>query len=129
MIKAKLKQGVNLKDLNPMFFRDQYIIQECFQDFFGVFYSFTITSANDSIHSEKSTHYDGDAIDLRIRDCEFVGKELYSDEWFDDMKTFCRYLSMKLGRHYYLLLEKTHIHLQISNRNLLFSGNFHSKIK
>ena len=53
-LKCNLKSTVDLKDLNSMFYRDQYIIQKCFQDFFGIFYVFTVTSANDSVHSEES---------------------------------------------------------------------------
>lgn len=65
-------------------------------------YDVTVTSGCEGRHSPGSSHYDGKAFDLRIRD--FPGSV---DTWVDRM-------SRALGNRYFVLLESDHIHIQLN---------------
>ncbi len=69
------------------------------QDFFGV--DLVVTSARDGKHMIGSKHYEGMALDLRIRD--FAKNE---------EKTAAKFLQRRLGRHYDVVLESDHIHVE-----------------
>lgn len=60
--------------------------------------SLTITSCTDGVHKERSLHYTGCAVDLRL---PAVGKEAMVDA-----------LRSRLGVDYDVVLEKDHIHLE-----------------
>jgi len=69
------------------------------QDFIGV--DLVVTSARDGKHMKKSLHYMGLALDLRIRD--FAKHEA---------KIAAKFLQRRLGRHYDVVLESDHIHVE-----------------
>jgi hypothetical protein len=66
------------------------IVKDCYEERGG---SATITSANDSIHSEKSLHYSGKALDFRTRD--FTG----------DKHALIALIRASLGNEFDVLLE------------------------
>ena len=59
----KLKAGVRLTDLQPQMVLAAFIVDEIYADA-----ECTITSANDSKHSDASLHYKGCALDFRTKD-------------------------------------------------------------
>lgn len=64
------------------------------------------TSGRDGKHSNKSKHYRGDAVDLRIWNLP------------DDVspKEMAQRIRSKLNHHYDVVLEKTHIHIEYDPR-------------
>lgn len=62
----------------------------------------TLTSAKDGIHMPKSKHYDGMAIDLRIKNIPH--KEI--------TKSIVQELKNLLGETYDVVLESDHIHIE-----------------
>ena len=59
-----------------------------------------LTSGTDWIHSEKSDHYIGNAVDIRI------------NKWtLDEKAHFIRNLKNQLNGDYFILEHKTHIHI------------------
>ena len=94
----KIKPGVSFHDDS---FKDDRIgrvfrvaVQEA-----PLTYDVTITSGVDGVHSEKSDHYTGNAVDIRIRD--FPG----------DVRRWTERMQKALGSYYFVLLEKDHIHV------------------
>jgi len=65
-----------------------------------------VTSLNDSTHSETSLHYIGNAADLRTR--------YFTDEIKEKAAAM---LKEKLNKHYDVVVEKTHIHLEYQPKN------------
>ena len=63
-------------------------------------YTPTITSGVEGRHSSNSKHYIGKALDFRIRDFPALGL----NRWVNEIKK-------KLGKDYFVLLEKNHIHI------------------
>mgnify|MGYP001562235037 FL=1 len=86
----KLKYGIRLADLSPQIVLAAMVVQECYRERGGVA---TITSANDSAHSEKSLHYKGRALDFRTRD--FAG----------DKHALIALIRASLGNEFDVLLE------------------------
>jgi len=121
-LKAHLKSGfVNIKNLDPLFDEAEKIISRVFVDWLEPFYTMTITSGNDSSHSQHSLHYKNEAIDIRIRDFIFDGiPTLYpfSNSWWDLTEAMCKHLALKLSPVFVMVLEKNHIHLQIGGDNI-----------
>lgn len=68
-------------------------------------YECVATSINDSIHHETSRHYQGMAIDFRIR-------HLPDDLSFEISEE----IKHRLGKHYYVRLESDHIHVSYKPR-------------
>ena len=66
-------------------------------------YVMTITSGKDGIHKRKSKHYDGEAIDIRIRDMKFPLKNT-------------SLIKNLLGKDYDVMLEKDHIHIEYDKK-------------
>ena len=66
-------------------------------------YEMTITSACDGKHKTNSAHYRGMGFDLRIRDMQKHEAEIWLEK-----------IQASLGDDYFCLLEKDHIHLQLS---------------
>ena len=65
-------------------------------------YEITITSAFDGKHSKNSKHYKGKALDFRTRD---FPKNC-------SVSTWANRLQRRLGDEYFVLVEKTHMHVQ-----------------
>ena len=63
-----------------------------------------ITSGNDSTHRVGSHHYDGEALDYRIRD---IPPEL--------IDTIFRILRRNLKPYFRVLLEDDHIHIEVQH--------------
>lgn len=61
-----------------------------------------VTSARDGKHSERSLHYEGRAIDLRTRDLSSGQQEFLAER-----------LKVELGPNYDVVLEETHIHVEL----------------
>ena len=98
----KLKYGIRLADLSPQIVLAAMVVQECYRERGGVA---TITSANDSAHSEKSLHYKGCALDFRTRD--FTG----------DKHALVSLIRASLGENFDVVLEdpdgeNQHIHVE-----------------
>jgi len=65
----------------------------------------TITTGTDGTHMPNSLHYAGYAVDLRTRHLTSEQKE-----------AFRRQLSEALGRHYDVVLHKTHLHVEFDSK-------------
>jgi len=65
-------------------------------------YEITITSACDGNHKSTSKHYKGKAFDFRTRDFPQNAS----------IQTWARRLQNRLGDEYFVLIEKTHLHIQ-----------------
>ena len=70
----------------------------------------TITSAHDGVHSVNSLHAKGMALDLRIRD------------WKIPAEVAARVIAWILGEPWVVILEKDHIHIQLSTNNIKNPG-------
>lgn len=77
----------------------------------------------DGKHSESSAHYKGKAVDLRIWTLSFGLHQVSSRHWWQSCVRFSRDLAGLLNSspdatgHYYLVLEKHHIHLEYAAQN------------
>ena len=100
-------------------FKDIICDYECRvdNDIEGHTYNATITSANDGVHSNNSTHYKNKAIDLRIKDID-LGR--------DYLKKYMEAIVMYLGdiyRDFVFILHlydgKNHIHIQHGRDNII----------
>lgn len=94
----RLKPGVRLANLQPQMVLATMIVREEMQ-------SCTITSANDSLHSTKSLHYKGCALDYRTKD--YVG----------DKAELVARIKAKLGPDFDVILEAVglpneHLHVE-----------------
>ena len=100
----KLKHGVRIADLTPQMALAAIVVREVYRDL-DPGCSCTITSANDSKHSDKSLHYSGRALDFRTHD--FTG----------DKQQLLYSLKEALGPEFDVLLEadgtpNQHIHIE-----------------
>jgi len=92
-----VKRGVRFKEFNGWYFN---MCQ-------AIVYAWpgkdkpTITSATDGKHSKRSLHYKNKALDVRTRPLDKSDQELYKYK-----------LSWWLGKHYDVVLEKDHIHIE-----------------
>ena len=97
----KIKTGVKFLHTSfmwPDVMRIIYIVQKMAPEGYEV----TVTSAADGEHNPKSAHYKGRAIDFRIRD---FPKDKSLETWKNRVQA-------ALGSCYFVLLEKTHLHVQ-----------------
>lgn len=90
--------SVNL-DLCEILFKRLQVIENCCKIVEGDDYIMTITSANDGKHTVNSLHYVGQAIDIRSRDMH-------------DSDRVCYFLRMSLGKHFDIINEMDHIHIE-----------------
>lgn len=96
----KIKPGATLLGLVPQMvvallaIRDEYSKRNT---------EVVITSGNDGIHSEKSRHYAGTALDVRTRNLPTPAL---------DGPLIAETLTNNLGRDFYVLFEGDHIHVQ-----------------
>ena len=100
----KLKPGVILGDLTPQMVMGALIVKSVYLRL-DPQCSCTVTSANDSKHSDKSLHYKGNALDFRTHD--FTANKLYLVKEVKD----------SLGIHFDVVLEaigtpNEHMHVE-----------------
>jgi len=93
----RTKAGVDLRTLSAEAWYAAHIADQVHRNIAGR--EVVITSANDGKHQvERSAHYRGDAIDVRI--------------WYvPDPQAFADRLREDLGADYVVLLESDHIHI------------------
>lgn len=105
---------VNIKDLKKEIHPDHIVA------FWVKFFKnkMVVTSGKDSTHSTHSEHYNGNAIDIRI--WNFIGFNALpkTKAWQAQLEYACLCLAEELGPKYTLVLEKTHIHLQLTRNNI-----------
>jgi hypothetical protein len=94
----KLKAGVKIDCMQPSLLEGILNAQEVFLD---AGQAFTITSITDGIHMEDSLHYQGLAVDFRIRDLSGITPQ-----------KMVQLLRAKLGARYDVVLENDHIHME-----------------
>lgn len=69
---------------------------------------FIITSLNDSTHSQKSLHYADRAVDIRTKNIpESIGAY-----------TIVKEIQDRLNKHYDVILENTHIHIEFQPQRI-----------
>jgi len=100
----KLKPGVLLGELTPQMVMGALIVKSVYQKL-DPGCSCTVTSANDSKHSDKSLHYTGNALDFRTHD--FTANKLY----------LVQEVKGSLGIHFDVVLEgvgtpNEHLHVE-----------------
>lgn len=98
----QLKKGVKLTDLAPQMALAALIVNSVYERFHA---SCTVTSANDSKHSDTSWHYKGRAMDFRTKDFNGDPQALY------------REIQTALGENFDVVLEglgtpNAHIHCE-----------------
>lgn len=98
----QLKKGVKLTDLSPQMVLAAIVVNSVYEQYHA---SCTVTSANDSKHSDTSWHYKGRALDFRVRD--FSG----------DKQLLRREIETALGPEFDVLLEglgtaNVHLHVE-----------------
>ena len=93
-----LKAGVDVKGLHPEALLILLVAQPIW-DAVGV--DLVVTSCMDGKHGPNSFHYQGLAVDLRTRDFQ-PGAEVDA----------ANVLRERLGRHYDVVLEKDHLHVE-----------------
>jgi len=94
----KLKDGVRLFQVKPQVILAAMIARDIWEE---LGQELVITSGSEGSHSQYSAHYRGDALDFRTR-------------YFNDVETAkaAKELTERLGTDFFVLVEKTHIHLQ-----------------
>ncbi len=70
----------------------------------------TITSCNDSEHSETSLHYSGNAVDLRTQN------PINGIKYFEDANEVVRRIKDRLNGDFDVMFEGDHIHLEYQPR-------------
>ena len=100
----KIKPGVqfhHISFLMPEVMRIIYMVQKMAPEGYEV----TITSACDGVHRVNSSHYRGKAFDFRVKDFPT-----------DNVLTVWQErIQQALGTCYFVLLEKTHLHIQLNS--------------
>jgi hypothetical protein len=102
-MQIRMKKGVKLTELSNVIKEKLSDICEACQELEGKKYIVTITSGNDGKHMKGSKHYTNEAIDIRSKDMFYpVGTTLR--------------IRKKLGRHYDVILERDHIHIEYDKK-------------
>ena len=93
-----LKPGVDICGLKPEMCLGNQIIHTVFTE---QGFNCVITSGREGIHSEKSRHYSGEALDYRTSHlpAEIINKVV-------------NILAVQLGRDFDVIFEKDHIHVE-----------------
>lgn len=103
----KLKSGVSLRGVHWIMFQAAVLAEEVYRQY-GT--ELVITSANDGTHGDKTLHHRGLALDLRT--WTLNGRE----------KMVAQSLKNALGEDYDVVLERDHVHLEVSPKWLLANG-------
>lgn len=98
----KIKPGVQLKNISPQIVLAATICNSVYQE---NGYECVITSMSDGTHSNRSLHYFGDAVDLRIRNVP-------KNQW----ENLTNLLKEALGSEFDVVLESNHIHVEYDPR-------------
>lgn len=98
MTYLQIKPGVRVRGLSPEIMLAITIAQASYERCGEE--SMTITSLTDGKHSDRSLHYCGDAVDLRLP----------LDP--DVIPVLVNFLKVRLGESYDVVLEKDHIHVE-----------------
>jgi hypothetical protein len=102
-MQIRMKKGVKLTELSNVIKDKLSDICKACQELEGKKYIVTITSGNDGKHMKGSKHYTNEAIDIRNKDMNYpVGTTLR--------------IRKILGRHYDVILERTHIHIEYDKK-------------
>ena len=96
----RMKPNVNITDTQPAIWYALGVADIIHKEMFGE--ALTITSMRDGIHTEKSLHYTGLAVDLRKWDINATQAELY----------FNRVKSALFPLGYDVLNERDHFHIE-----------------
>ena len=108
----KLKAGVNLENVSWVMFRAAVIAESVYRQY-GT--ELVITSANDGTHGDKTLHHKGLALDLRT--WTLNGRETM----------VAQSLRNALGEDYDVILERDHVHIEVSPKWLAENGSEVSK--
>ena len=103
----KIKAGVNLKGVQGVMFHAAVIAEAVYRQY-GT--ELVITSANDGKHGDKTLHHKGLALDLRT--WTLNGREVM----------VVQSLKNALGSDYDVVLERDHLHIEVSDKWLLANG-------
>lgn len=95
---ATVKSGVDLNDIKPEMIQGLLI---CCAVYIHHGQNFVVTSGRDGKHMASSFHYKGLAVDLRIRDLKGMTAQEMAAK-----------LREALGKHYDVVVEKDHIHVE-----------------
>lgn len=98
---------VNLAGLSPQIVLALFIAEQVYQTFGR---EITITSLNDSVHSETSLHYAGQAVDLRTQN------PINGMKYFDDPLEVVRRIKSRLNQDFDVMYEGDHIHIEYQPR-------------
>ena len=93
----KLKPGVSVMGIKPEMLVGLMVAKSVYDEIGA---ELIVTSVCDGVHSKKSLHYMGCAVDLRIRHITAAQAE-----------TVVHMLEKALPNDFFVLLESTHIHL------------------
>lgn len=91
-------------DVNPQGMRPE-LVPAWFAVFVVMGPDATVTSLLDGEHSHTSLHYSGCAMDIRTRDLSE-----------DEAKAAGKAIKDRLGKHYDVIVESTHIHIEYQPR-------------
>jgi len=95
-------------------FKDIICDYECRvdNDIEGHTYNATITSANDGVHSNNSTHYKNKAIDLRIKDID-LGRD-YLKKYMEAIVMYLAiYIGISCSSYTYTMVRITYIYSMV----------------
>ncbi len=100
----KLKKGVRISGVRPEIVLALSVVDEVYKTYNK---DFVVTSLTDGKHSERSSHYRGEAFDCRTR--------YFKDEQIDVVQAD---IKDALGGDFIVLFEQNHFHIQFSPRKL-----------
>ena len=97
-----IKPGVDVRGIQPEILLARIIAGEIFARY-GV--EAIITSVREGTHKKGSKHYTGQGIDFRTRHMDVRLRPVIAEA-----------IKKALGRRYFVLLEKDHIHVQFGRK-------------
>lgn len=109
------KQSVRVKGLYCIFYKQFFIdsVVDAFRKYSNsADYQPVVTSAVDGKHSKWSEHYAGFALDFRIWGFSQAMLEGICRDMITNLNCLCRFID------WHIVLEKDHIHLQTSGKNI-----------
>lgn len=99
--RVEIKPGVDVTNLSPEIID---IVPVAKLIWISLGQELVITSGRDGSHKKKSRHYTGEALDFRTRYFTKAETEYAAER-----------LQKRVGNRYFVLVEKTHIHIQITS--------------